>query len=131
MSNTEILDILLESEYDENLQAFKDNILNWDLSEPFPIEDVDKYIKIHQWHILTGFTFEVERKLMSVLPKYFLNVFFEMKQFRTNPRNELLSFQEVFAKLYNLEKETFEQESLIVYKTLLALTDHKDLNLGY
>ena len=78
--NQEILEILESCSGDENAAQVKEIIGLWDKSEPFPVSQAKRYIKMQQWSY-NKFGFSMEYEIAKTLPKWFLKVFFDMKEF--------------------------------------------------
>ena len=66
------------------------------------------------------FCYETELVIGKYLPKFCLDMFFEVKDFRRNSRNELTSSQEAFARLMGLPYNTQDEKALCVYKFAIS-----------
>jgi hypothetical protein len=112
--NEEILDTLESTNNDFNAEEVKSLIGLWDKSEPFPIDQAKRYIKMQEWSYKQfGFTMELELK--KTLPHWFLKVFFDMKEFRSNPRNELTSSCEALSKINGYPMKTQDDKAFCQY----------------
>ncbi len=112
--NDEILDVLEHTNDEENANNVKEIIGLWDKSEPFPMEQVRRYIKMQQWPY-NKFGFSMELELKKTLPAWFLKVFFDMKEFKSNPRNELTSSCEALSKINGYPMKTQEDKAFCQY----------------
>lgn len=112
--NTEILEILESTSGDENANQVKEIISLWDKSEPFPVSQAKRYIKMQQWSY-NKFGFSMEYEIAKTLPKWFLKVFFDMKEFKSNPRNELTSSCEALSKINGYPMKTQEDKAFCQY----------------
>ena len=112
--NTEILEILESTSDDENANQVKEIIGLWDKSEPFPIDQAKRYIKMQEWSY-KQFGFSMELELKKTLPHWFLKVFFDMKEFKSNPRNELTSTCEALSKINGYPMTTQEDKAFCQY----------------
>lgn len=112
--NTEILEILEGCNGDENAAQVKEIIGLWDKSEAFPVDQAKRYIKMHEWSY-NKFGFSTEFEIAKTLPKWFLKVFFDMKEFKSNPRNELTSTCETLSKINGYPMKTQEDKAFCQY----------------
>ena len=112
--NEEILQELESVSDNENAAAVKENLPLWDTSEAFPMDQAKRYIKMHQWSY-DKFGFSTELVLQKALPKWFLKVFFDMKEFKSNPRNELTSTCEALSKINGYPMTTQEDKAFCQY----------------
>ena len=141
MKNTQILKKLEKAE-ENNYETFCELISQWNKNESeFPNDlEVKKYIKLDKWSKEELEKIKTEMLIKQYLPDYFLDIYFEMKEFRYNPRRELTSSQRGYARLmgYNLdfiENETKEErqnrKAAVVYDWSISkyLNDSK-LNKG-
>lgn len=112
--NQEILEILESCSGDENAAQVKEIIGLWDKSEPFPVSQAKRYIKMQQWSY-NKFGFSMEYEIAKTLPKWFLKVFFDMKEFKSNPRNELTSSCEALSKINGYPMTTQEDKAFCQY----------------
>jgi hypothetical protein len=123
MTNNEILNILLERGTDSESATHSVNALNakkylpmWNNEEGlFPHEELEKYIRMNEW-TKEDFNYDTELVLKDTLPPFVLDIFFEVKDFRSDHRNELLSTQEVFARLYGYPYNTQDEKAFCVFK---------------
>lgn len=114
MTNTEILNKLNEGAcYDANKCISL--LTQFDKSESeFPMENLNTYVRFDRWNY-EDFNFENEMFIKEFFPNYVLDIFFEVKDFKKNSRNELLEDQEVFAKLYNMPVSSQNEKANVVY----------------
>lgn len=112
--NTEILEILENCNGDENAAQVKEIIGLWDKSEAFPVDQAKRYIKMHEWSS-NKFGFSMEFEIAKILPKWFMNVFFDVKEFRSNPRNELTSTCEAMSKIQGYPMKTQDDKAFCQY----------------
>lgn len=112
--NQEILEILENCNGDENAAQVKEIIGLWDKSEAFPIDQAKRYIKMQEWSY-NKFGFSMEFEISKTLPKWFLKVFFDMKEFKSNPRNELTSSCEALSKINGYPMKTQEDKAFCQY----------------
>lgn len=112
--NTEILEILESCSGDENAMQVKEIIGLWDKSEAFPVDQAKRYIKMQEWSY-NKFGFSMEFEIAKTLPKWFLKVFFDMKEFKSNPRNELTSTCETLSKINGYPMKTQEDKAFCQY----------------
>ena len=112
--NPEILEILEKCNGDENAAQVKEIIGSWDKSEAFPVDQVKRYIKMHEWSY-NKFSFSMESEIAKTLPKWFMNVFFDVKEFRSNPRNELTSTCETMSKIQGYPMKTQDDKAFCQY----------------
>ena len=112
--NQEILRQLESTNGDENANTVKMILELWDRSEEFPIDQAKRYIKMHEWSY-DRFNFGMEMILKKVLPDFFLNVFFDVKEFRSNPRNELTSTCEAMSKIQGYPMKTQDDKAFCQY----------------
>lgn len=112
--NTEILEILEGCNGDENAAQVKEIIGLWDKSENFPVDQAKRYIKMQEWSY-NKFGFSMEFEIAKTLPKWFLKVFFDMKEFKSNPRNELTSTCEALSKINGYPMKTQEDKAFCQY----------------
>lgn len=119
MTNEEILDKL-----QQDTEYIGEKQLNWlnqwnDAESEFPVDRLPELIRFDRW-IYLDFNFDNEEIIRNKLPDYVLDIYFEMKEFKKNSRNELLPDQELFAKLYSLPKATQDEKSTVVYKFMFS-----------
>lgn len=112
--NEEILQILESTNSDENADQVKEILGLWDNSEQFPLDQAKRYIKMHQWSY-DKFNFSMESALLKVLPEWFIRVFFDIKEFRRNPRNELTSSCETMSKIQGYPMKTQDDKAFCQY----------------
>lgn len=112
--NTEILEILEGCNGDENAAQVKEIIKLWDKSEEFPVDQAKRYIKMHEWSY-NKFGFSMEFEIAKTLPKWFLKVFFDMKEFKSNSSNELTSTCEAMSKINGYPMKTQEDKAFCQY----------------
>ena len=110
MTNDEILQMLLEYKH-LPAQTIIPFLYKWNKDEyDFPAADMIKYIPMQTWKY-EDFSFDMEKALEFALPQWAIYVFFDIKEFRSNPRNELTSTCEVMAKLHNYPTETQDDKA--------------------
>ena len=112
MTNQEIITLLKTAA--TNAYAAKEYLPQWDKSESFPGDDIPTAIKMHQWNY-EDFNFEMERIIKNFLPDYMLDVFFDVKEFRSNKRNELTSTCEAYSKIMGYPMETQDDKAYCQY----------------
>lgn len=116
MNNNDILEALDEAEGTDNAQAVLELLPKWNKTESeFPIDDLIRYVKMHQWEY-EDFTFDMENALLAVLPKFVHDIFFDLKEFRDNSRNELTSTCEAFARINAWPRTTQDEKAWCQYK---------------
>lgn len=115
MTNEEILDKLQkDTEYNADNQL--ELLSQWDKAESeFPVDRLPDLIRFDRWNY-SDFNFENEEIVKDYLPPYVLDMYYAVKDFKKNYRNELLPDQELFAKLYGLPKATQDEKSTVVFK---------------
>ena len=111
-TNQNILNELMHA--NDNATAVKEYLPQWDKSEPFPVDTLKQYIKMQFWEY-KDFDFEMELLIKEYLPSFMLDIFFEMKEFRSNKRNELSSSVEFMAKLNGFPMETQDDKAFCLY----------------
>lgn len=114
MANNDILEVFESTICDDNANKVKELIGSWDTTEAFPIERAMRYIKMQQWSY-DRFNFGMESVLKKVLPEWFMNVFFDLKEFRSNPRNELTSTCEIVSKINGYPMKTQDDKAFCQY----------------
>lgn len=114
MTNNDILEAFESTICDDNANKVKELIGSWDTTEAFPIERAIRYIKMQQWSY-DRFNFGMESALKKVLPEWFMNVFFDLKEFRSNPRNELTSTCEIVSKINGYPMKTQDDKAFCQY----------------
>lgn len=130
MTNEEILaKLMLREEDDEfiaekvdleennnsaNGMMFKMYASQWDVSEPFPIAEVKRYVRFNEW-TYEDFDFENELVVQSILPDFFHDIFFKCKKFRYNRRTELSSTQVAFARMMGYKYNTQDEKAYVIY----------------
>lgn len=112
--NQEILEKLESTSDDENARVVKELIGSWDKSESFPIDQAKRYVKMQQWSY-DKFSFAMELEIKKTFPQWFLKVFFDMKEFRSNPRNELTSSCETLSKINGYPMKTQDDKAFCQY----------------
>ena len=122
--NKEILEKLLLRTEDEHPDVPEDHSLNgymfmiamnhWDTSEPFPMNEVKRYIRINEW-VANDLNPRTELIIMRIFPKWFMKVYLMMKQFKSSSRNELLSVQDAFARMMGYPTTTASEKAFCVY----------------
>lgn len=112
--NQEILEKLESTGDDENARVVKELIGSWDKSESFPIDQAKRYVKMQQWSY-DKFSFAMELEIKKTFPQWFLKVFFDMKEFRSNPRNELTSSCETLSKINGYPMKTQDDKAFCQY----------------
>ena len=114
MTNQEILQKLESTNDDKNAAQVKEIIGLWDKSEEFPLDNAIRYLKLHQWKY-EDFGFETEMIIRKTLPEWFLKVFFDMKEFKSNSRNELTSTCETMSKIRGYPMKTQDDKAFCQY----------------
>ena len=114
MTNIEILDKLNKGACYDASECIS-LLTQFDKSESeFPIENLNTYVRFDRWNY-EDFNFENEMFIKEFFPNYVLDIFFEVKDFKKNSRNELLEDQELFAKLYNMPVGSQNEKANVVY----------------
>lgn len=111
-TNQNILNELMHA--NNNATAVKEYLPQWDKSESFPVDTLKQYIKMQFWEY-KDFDFEMEEIVREYLPDFMTDVFFEMKEFRKNKRNELSSSVEFMSKLNGYPMETQDDKAFCLY----------------
>lgn len=112
--NNEILQSLEYTNGDKNADKVKEILQLWDKSEAFPMDQAKRYIKIHEWSY-DKFSFSMEKIFKEVLPDWFIRVFFDVKEFRSNSRNELTSTCEAMSKIQGYPMKTQDDKAFCQY----------------
>lgn len=128
MTNQEIITLLKTAA--TNANAVKDLLPKWDKSESFPKDDLETCIKMQQWEY-KDFDYEMELIVKEYLPDFMLDVFFDMKEFRSNSRNELTSSCITMSKMYGYPMETQDDKAYCQYKySFMKYYENSRLNKG-
>lgn len=129
MSNNNQMILLDLGQANDNAKAVKRLLPKWKKDESdFPIDDIKKYIKMQFWEY-KDFDFEMELLIKEYLPDFMLDIFFEMKEFRKNKRNELSSSVEFMAKLNGFPMETQDDKAFCLYNYMfLRYFENSQLN---
>lgn len=135
--NKEILEKLLLREEDDhpeipkgqsvNGYIFAKTMKNWDTNEPFPMNEVKRYIRMNEWKA-ADFNPRSELIIMHILPHWFLKVYMMMKEFKASSRNELLSVQDAFARMVGYPTETASDKAFCVYEYAMQTYYESDKN---
>lgn len=113
MSNN---DIIKELQYaDNNAEAVKKYLPSWNKAEAFPKDCLETCIKMHTW-TYEDFSFKMERLITEYLPAFMLRVFFDMKEFRSNSRNELTSTCTALSKVQGYPMKTQDDKAFCQFK---------------
>jgi len=118
MKNEEILNKLKDTSGDDNAKAVRELLPQWNKTEPFPIVDALAYIRMQEWTYDT-FGYSMERVIAGNLPEWFLRVFFDMKEFRSNTRNELASTCALVSKMKGYPMKTQDDKAFCLYNYAL------------
>lgn len=118
MSNEEILNKLRDTSGDDNAKAVKELLPQWNKEEPFPVVDALAYIRMQEWTYDT-FGYAMEKVITNNLPEWFLRVFFDMKEFRSNKRNELASTCVLVSKMKGYPMKTQDDKAFCLYNYAL------------
>ena len=119
MTNEEILD-KLQQDIEYNADNQLSLLSQWNNNESeFPVDRLPELIRFDRYKY-SDFNFDNEDIIRNKLPNYALDMYFAMKDFKKNSRNELLPDQELFAKLYSLPKATQDEKSTVVYKFIFS-----------
>lgn len=113
MSNQTIIETLRSAEY--NAPVLKAELPHWDKSEAFPEEELETCVKMHTWSY-EDFDYEMELIIKEFLPDFMLDVFFDMKEFRSNSRNELTSSCIAMSKVYGYPMKTQDDKAYCQFK---------------
>jgi len=97
-----------------NGYMFARSMRAWDVSEPFPVKDFKRYIRMNEWKT-ADFNPRTELLIMKVLPRWLHNVYLMMREFKSSSRNELLSAQDAFARMMGYPTETPSDKAFCVY----------------
>jgi hypothetical protein len=128
MTNQEILTLLKTAA--TNTYAVKEFLPLWDKSESFP-KDFDTLklcIKMNTW-LPEDFDFDMETLVKEYLPDFMLDVFFDMKEFMSNPRNELTTTCRAQSKLYGYPMDTQADKAFCQYDySLRKYYEHSIIN---
>ena len=115
MSNNNQLILLDLQKANDNAEAVKRLLPKWNKTEePFPEETIMQYIKMQFWEY-KDFDFEMEELIKEYLPGYMVDIFFEMKEFRRNKRNEISSSVEFMAQLKGYPMQTQDDKAFCLY----------------
>lgn len=112
--NKEILEGLKNSTGSNNAEAVRATLPMWDKSEKFPLKDAMQYLKMQTWDF-EEFGFRTELAIKAVLPEWMLRVFFDMKEFRRNVRNELTSTCEAMSKMRGYPMQSQDDKAFCQY----------------
>lgn len=80
----------------------------------FNLETFKSCIRMHEWY-KDDFDFEMEQLVSKYLPDWIRDVYFQLKEFRANRRNELTSVQEGFARMMGFPYETQNEKAFVVF----------------
>lgn len=129
MSNNNQMILLDLGQANNNAEAVKHLLPKWKKDESdFPVDDITQYIKMQFWEY-KDFDFEMELLIKEYLPDFMLDVFFEMKEFRSNKRNELSSSVEFMAKLKGYPMQTQDDKAFCLYNYMfLRYFENSQLN---
>jgi len=108
MTNQEIITLLKTAACNE--YAMKEMLPKWDKSEAFPEEELKSCVKMNTWSH-KDFDYEMELIIKEYLPNFMLDVFFDMKEFKSNPRNELTSTCEAWSKIQGYPMTTQDDKA--------------------
>ena len=112
MTNKEILDRLFNS--DNNGKEVNECLGEWDTTEPFPIADVKRYIKLNEWS-REDFNTHIELIMGKVMPLWFFKVYLSMSEFVKSAHPELSNEQETFARLMGYPVKTESEKAFCYY----------------
>ncbi len=130
MHNQEIIKRLTEAL--DNAVAVKAHLQLWDESESFPsdFDTLKVCIKMNKW-FYNDFDYEMELLVKKYLPDYMLDVFFDMKEFKSNSRNELTSSCRLISKTRGYPMETQDDKAFCQYDySLRKYFEHSIINQG-
>lgn len=113
MTNQEIIEQLKNS--NSNASDIRELLPQWDKSEPFPVDELEVCIKMHQWK-REDFDFEMELLVKEYLPAFMLDVFFDVKEFRSNIRNEVSTTCAGFCKIQGYPMQTQDDKAFCQFK---------------
>ena len=128
MTNQEILTLLKTAA--TNPYAVKEFLPKWDKSEPFPsdFDTLKTCIKMNTW-LHNDYDFDMEMLVIEYLPNYMLDVFFDMKEFISNSRNELTTTCRAQSRLYGYPMETQADKAFCQYDySLRKYFEHSIIN---
>ena len=104
-----------------NAIMFRKYISKWNNKEyPLTLDLITRLIRLNEW-TKEDLSFDNELLIRKYLPEYMVKVFLDVKDFRSNSRNELLSTQELFAKMYGYPYNTQDEKAFCVYKYALQI----------
>jgi hypothetical protein len=104
-----------ETQSSVNGEQFRKYMKDWDMSEPFPYADTKKYIRMNEWK-KKDFSYENESIIVDKLPSFVHDVYFKVKEFRSNSRNELLSTEEMWARMMGYPYKTQDEKAFCLYQ---------------
>lgn len=123
--NNAILERLLLREEDDhpeipqghsvNGHMFAIGMRNWNTAEPFPMNEVRRYVRLNEWKT-ADFNPRAELIVTHMFPRWFLMVYMMMKEFKASSRNELLSVQDAFARMMGYPIESPTDKAFCVYE---------------
>lgn len=128
MTNQEIIQKLTESP--DNAVTIKAYLHLWDKSEPFPsdFDIIKRCIRMNTW-FHNDYDFDMEMLVKEYLPNYMLDVFFDMKEFMSNSRNELTTTCRAQSRLYGYPMETQADKAFCQYDySLRKYFEHSIIN---
>lgn len=129
MNNNQLILLDLSNSSEDNAEVVRRLLPKWKESESaFPDETLMQYIKMQFWDY-KDFDFDMEMIVTDYLPDFMRDVFFEMKEFRSNPRNEVSSSVEMFARLMGYPMETQNDKAFCLYNYMFRrYFDNSQLN---
>jgi len=113
MINADIIKELRESA--DNASAVKALLPQWNKDQSFPMECIKECIKMQKW-FKNDFDYKMEKLIREYLPEFMIQVFFDMKEFRSNSRNELTSTCEAISKIKGYPMETQDDKAFCQYE---------------
>jgi len=115
----------------KNAEDVKRLLPKWNKEESnFPVDDIKQYIKMQFWEY-SDFDFEMEELVKEYLPDFMLDIFFEMKEFRKNKRNELSSSVEFLSNLMGYPMKTQDDKAFCLYNYMFQrYFENSQLNKG-
>ena len=128
MNNTEILNNLKNCNDEDNFKKCKELLPLWNNNEStFPSDlSVKNFIKLDKWSFEELNQISTELFINKYLAPHMKDVYYIMKEFRSNSRNELTYDQEAYAKImgYNLDWNEKENDEDRQNKKATILYEH-------
>lgn len=128
---TESTDYSLGREYSAHAQACRLVLPQWDTSvSPWNFDNLSELIRMDKW-TKDDFNLTNENMVRKYLPDFMVDVFFRLKDFRSNSRNELVSTVEDYAVIMGWPKDTQDEKAFCTFRyELMYYLDNSRLNGG-